>query len=249
MSKASWWEVRCGDCIEQMRELVGYETRYRVFFADPPYNQKVNYGRGRAVDNLPRDEFESWCRTWISLGSELLTEDGSMWVLVPDQWIGLVQGAMEAAGLHHRCIVVWHETFGVYRTNNFGKCSRFLCYMIKSKKDYVFNRQAVTVPSARQTVYNDKRAQRGGKIRGSVWTIPRVCGTYGERMKDFPTQLPLELLRLIVGCASDVGDWIIDPFSGSGTTGVACLEQKRNYVGIEQESKFCRLSRKRLDAV
>ncbi len=62
----------------------------------------------------------------------------------------------------------------------------------------------------------------------------------------FPTQLPLALLRPIVACASDPGDLVVDPFSGSGTTGHACIELGRRFKGIELSEKFADLSRKRL---
>ena len=59
-------------------------------------------------------------------------------------------------------------------------------------------------------------------------------------MPDFPTQLPLPLLRAIVGCASHPGDLVLDPFSGSGTTGVAAVESDRRYIGIERNAEFCK---------
>ena len=58
---------------------------------------------------------------------------------------------------------------------------------------------AVTVPSARQEKYGDRRASPGGKIMGDVWEVPRVCGTFKERVKGVPTQLPSELVRRISG--------------------------------------------------
>jgi site-specific DNA-methyltransferase (adenine-specific) len=79
-----------------------------------------------------------------------------------------------------------------------------------------------------------------------VWTIPRVCGTFKERLGWAPTQLPLELLRLIVKTASDPGDLVIDPFSGSATTGIMCVELGRRFVGIEVNPEYVQRSRKRL---
>src|SRR5262249_46230351 len=111
-----------------------------------------------------------------------------------------------------------------------------------------FNREAVTRLSDRQTKYNDRRADPRGKIWDDVWVIPRLVGTAEERIPDFPTQLPLDLLRPIIGCASDPRDLVLDPFSGSATTGVAALELGRRYVGIEKREKFATLSRKRLAA-
>jgi site-specific DNA-methyltransferase (adenine-specific) len=97
---------------------------------------------------------------------------------------------------------------------------------------------------------NDKRANPAGRIWDDVWgidpPIPRVCGTFKERLAGFPTQLPLALLRPIIGCATDPNDLILDPFSGSATTGVAALELGRRYIGIERSPEFAARSRERL---
>src|SRR5262249_42085709 len=94
----------------------------------------------------------------------------------------------------------------------------------------------------RQTTYLDKRANPAGKNWDDVWgvtrkdgsgAIPRVCGTHKERIPGFPTQLPLALLRPIIGCASNPGDLVIDPFCGSATTAVAAVELGRSFIGIE----------------
>jgi site-specific DNA-methyltransferase (adenine-specific) len=136
--------------------------------------------------------------------------------------------------------------------------------MVKDPKNFVFHREPVTRPSDRQAKYNDKRANPSGRIWDDLWgvnpeipwidgdlwgvdpPIPRVCGTFHERIPGFPTQLPLKLLLPIIGCSSDPGDLIVDPFSGSATTGAAALQLRRRYLGIERSPEFARLSRERL---
>jgi hypothetical protein len=106
--------------------------------------------------------------------------------------------------------------------------------------------ETVNRPSDRQAKYLDKRANPDGKTCDSVWgvspPIPRLTGTCAERLPDFPTQLPLDLLRPMVGCASDPGDLVIDPFAGSATTGVAALVAGRRFLGIERQAKFADLA-------
>jgi site-specific DNA-methyltransferase (adenine-specific) len=79
--------------------------------------------------------------------------------------------------------------------------------------------------------------------------IPRVCGTFKERIKGFPTQLPLALLKPIVAFSSNPGDVVLDPFSGSATTGVEAIRQRRRYIGIELGEEYAKLSRERLRTV
>jgi site-specific DNA-methyltransferase (adenine-specific) len=153
---------------------------------------------------------------------------------------------------HVQSWVTWYESFGVNCSGKFNRCSRRLLYCVKDPNDFVFHPEAFTRPSDRQAKYNDKRAAPGGKLWDDVWginpPIPRLTGTCAERIPDFPTQLPLKLLTPIVLGSSDPGDLVLDPFSGSGTTGVAAITHGRRYLGFESSPKFAGLSRKRLRA-
>jgi site-specific DNA-methyltransferase (adenine-specific) len=126
-----------------------------------------------------------------------------------------------------------------------GKDHRVLIRVTRHPKRQVFHPERV--PSARLTKYNDRRANPRGRVPSNVWTISRVCGTFRERIGAFPTQLPVELLRRIVRTASDPGDLVLDPFSGSGTTGFACLELGCHYLGIELNGEYAETSRRRLE--
>ena len=240
---AEEWEIRHGDCL---RELPAIGERARLIFADPPYNLGVDYGNGRKADLLADEDYLAWCARWMGLCANRLTADGSFWVMICDEWADRFGVMLTEAGLTRRAWVKWYETFGVNCANNFNRCSRHLFYYVADPKRFVFHAEAVARPSDRQTKYGDKRADPDGKIWDNVWQIPRLTGTCRERIPDFPTQLPLAILRAIVGCCSEPGDLVIDPFSGSATTGVAAVELGRRYVGIEKEKRFCKLSRQRL---
>lgn len=179
----------------------------------------------------------------------VLAADGSLWVLCNHE-LGFRLSAIgvDDVGLHLRQVITWRETFGVNCTHKFNRTSRPLLHFVKDPKKFVFNAEAKEIrrPSDRSVKYNDKRANPNGKLLDDVWEISRVCGTFGERIKGFPTQLPIELLRRIVACASNPGDLVIDPFSGSATTGVACVELGRNYLGFELSTEFAELSKIRL---
>ena len=148
-----------------------------------------------------------------------------------------------------RSWIKWYETFGVNCSNKFNRTSRHIFYTVKNSRNFIFNPEAVTRPSDRQTKYADKRAVDGGKIWDDVWQISRLTGHAEERVPDFPTQLPIALVEPIVLCASMPGDLVVDPFSGSGTTGVAALSNGRKYVGIERSEKFVDLSELRIQTI
>ncbi len=234
-----------GDCLEELPKA----PKARLIFADPPYNQGVDYGNGKRADKLSRYDYLSWCRAWIDRCAGSLTPDGSLWVLISDEWADHFGIMLADVGLHRRNWIKWYETFGVNCTRKFNRTSRHLFHYVRDPKNFVFNREAVSRPSDRQAKYGDKRANPAGKVWDDVWQIPRVAGTHGERIKEFPTQLPLALLRPIVGCASDPGDLVLDPFSGSATTGVAAIELGRRFLGIETSKKYCGLAEERLAAV
>jgi DNA modification methylase len=249
------WEIVEGDCRERLAAIDPGSVR--LLFADPPYNIGIDYG-DHLDDARPDQEFIDWSREWIFAAAKTLAPDGSMWVLINDEWADIYGCLLRDADLHRRAWIKWYESFGVNNANNFNRTSRHLFYCVKDPKRFVFNRDAVTRPSDRQLKYGDKRADPGGKVWDDVWgipwddrgngAIPRLVGNAEERLPDFPTQLPLALLEPIIKCASETGDLVVDPFNGSGTAGVAAIRHGRRYLGIELSANFARMARLRLTA-
>lgn len=238
--------ITADDCLEGLREL--RTGCVNLIFADPPYNIGVDYGKGKKFDRRDEREYQDWCQDWLQACERALTPDGSLWVLINDEWADLFGIMLRYVGLHRRSWIKWYETFGVNCTNKFNRTSRHLFYCVADPKHFTFNREAVTRPSDRQTKYKDKRANPNGKIWDDVWQIPRLCGTTKERIPGFPTQLPLALLKPIVGCSSNPGDLVVDPFCGSGTTGVVCKQLGRRFIGIESNPDYVELAEKRIAA-
>lgn len=232
-----------GDCCEVLVTLPRESVDLVV--ADPPYNIGVDYGQGRKADR--RADYWQWCMKWIYLCHRVLRPHGSIWVISGQEHGAEVDLSLQLQGFHVRNRVTWHETFGVYCHNKFGRTSRPVFYAVKGT-DFVFNRDAVTVPSARQTVYRDKRAAVGGKIMGDVWQISRVCGTFHERVKGVPTQLPEELVRRIVSVSSSPGHVVLDPFAGSGTIPAVAAAMGREAIGIELSERFACIAKKRCES-
>jgi DNA modification methylase len=242
------WEIDEGDCLYILQARPSGIAR--LVFADPPYNIGIDYGNGSSEDLLPGQDYLGWCYGWISECARMLTQDGSLWVLINHEWASDFEAIIREVGLRVRSWITWYETFGVNCSNNFNRTSRRILYAVKDPTRFVFHAEAVSRPSDRQLKYNDPRANPDGKLWDDVWginpPIPRLAGTHTERIPDFPTQLPLSLLMPIVGCASDPGDLVLDPFNGSGTTGAASIRLGRRYLGVEKSSHFAELSRLRL---
>jgi DNA modification methylase len=234
--------VHIGDCCDVLASLPAASVDLVV--ADPPYNIGIDYGSGPKADR--RGDYWTWCRKWIWLCDRVLKPHGSMWIISGQEHGAEIDISIRLQGLTIRNRITWHETFGVYCHRKFGRTSRPIFYAVKDAKTFAFNRDAVLVPSARQTKYSDRRAAAGGKIMGDVWEISRVCGTFSERVDGVPTQLPLSLVERIVGVSSNPGDTVLDPFAGSGTTLVAAKAMGRHGIGIELSSEYAAIAEGRL---
>lgn len=237
--------ITTGDCIEKLNAMPAGTVNLIV--TDPPYNIGIDYGDGEKADRLPDADYIAWTRDWIAAAARTLTPDGAMWVICGQEYAADHQLAMRAAGLHWRNTVTWYETNGSNCRKKFGRTSRQMFYFTRHRTRFTFNVEALTVPSARQTKYGDSRANPAGKVIDDVWQIPRVCGTFRERVTGVPTQLPLELVRRVVLGLTRPGDLVIDPFTGSGTTGVICMEHGRRFHGIELREEYAGIARARIN--
>jgi len=242
------WTLLNQDVMDGLQSVIDHHGPARLIFTDPPYNIGVEYG-DHHDDSLSDSEFVAWCHEWIGLCRDCLTDDGSLWVMINDEYAADIVKALQFHDLHMRAWIKWYETFGVNCSNNFNRTSRHILYFVVDPKRFVFNETAVLRPSDRQTKYGDSRAQSSGKILDDVWQIPRLTGTSKERIPDFPTQLPVELVRRIIEAASEPGDLVVDPFNGSGTTGIAAISTDRKYIGIDASGKYIELSDMRLRGV
>jgi site-specific DNA-methyltransferase (adenine-specific) len=162
--------------------------------------------------------------------------------------------------------VVWYYTFGVNCTRKFNRSHAHLFYFVKDPKHFTFNDEAIRVPSARQLVYFDARANPRGRLPddtwilrpqdvpegfaagGDTWYFPRVCGTFKERAGWHGCQMPEQLLGRIVRACSHPGDVVLDPFAGSGTTLVVAKKLDRHYLGFELSADYAAQVEARLDA-
>jgi DNA modification methylase len=240
------WSILNVDVMDGLESVRDEHGPARLIFTDPPYNIGIDYGSGEDADRLTDAAYMKWVRQWFALCWDCLTDDGSLWVMIGDEYAAEYAVELKATGFTIRSWIKWYETFGVNCSNKFNRTSRHIFYAVKDESRFLFNPEPVTRPSDRQTKYGDSRAAAGGKLWDDVWQIPRLTGTCAERIPDFPTQLPLALVEPIVLCASMPGDLVVDPFSGSGTTGVAATRNGRKYVGIEKSEKFADIASMRI---
>jgi hypothetical protein len=157
---------------------------------------------------------------------------------------------LRQAGLRRRQWLIWYEAFGIICQQASNRCSRHLFWMVKHPERFVFHDSAVLRPPTGRLNMPTRAPSRGERCGiPSGASTRRLVENARERLPGFPTQLPLALFTAIVGCASEPGDLVLDPFSGSGTTGDAALGLGRRYLGFERSSCFAEQSRLRLQAL
>jgi site-specific DNA-methyltransferase (adenine-specific) len=236
-------KIICGDCIEILDKVE--EPFADLIFADPPFN--IGYKYDKYHDKKGRDNYIEWTKKWMSGCKKVLKPTGSFYIAIGDDYAASVKIIADELGLFMRNWIIWHYTFGQQTKNKFARSHTHIFYFVNDKKNFTFNDKAVRVPSARQLVYEDKRANPAGKMPDDVWDgFSRVCGTFKERVGWHPCQMPEKLLTRIILASTNEGDWVLDPFSGSGTTAAAAYTLKRHYTGIEISQKYVKESRKRL---
>jgi site-specific DNA-methyltransferase (adenine-specific) len=203
-----------------------------LIIADPPDNIGLKYDG--FSDKVPTVGYKFNLQLWLSVMANLTK--GPIFFTFNEKWTREVENAIEKLGIPLIQRLQWHYTFGQDQTRNgkYALCYRPI-YWLNSK--YVVPNQ-IKVPSARQTKYNDKRAAKGGKMPENVWEFPRVCGTFPEKRKFCPTQLPEAMVERIIKGHCCPGGRVLDPFMGTGTTARVCQRMDIDCVTIEV-SKPC----------
>jgi site-specific DNA-methyltransferase (adenine-specific) len=237
-------KIICGDCIEVLGRIT--EPFADLIFADPPFN--IGYKYDKYYDKVKRKNYVAWTRDWMGICKKVLKPHGSFYIAIGDDYAADVKLIADQLGLFMRNWLIWHYTFGQQTKNKFARSHTHIFYFVNDEKNFTFNDHAVRVPSDRQLIYNDKRANSKGKMPDDVWSeYSRVCGTFKEREGWHPCQMPENLLARIITASSNAGDCVLDPFIGSGTTAAVAYQLGREYTGIEISKTYTENTRKRLD--
>ena len=236
-------KIICGDCIEILGEVS--EPFADLIFADPPFN--IGYKYDKYYDKVKSKNYIAWTKEWMGVCKKVLKPNGSFYIAIGDEYAANVKVIADELELFMRNWIIWHYTFGQQTKKKFARAHTHIFYFVNDKKNFTFNEHAVRVPSDRQLIYNDRRANPKGKMPDDVWgEFSRVCGTFKERAGWHPCQMPENLLKRIIAVSSVPGDCVLDPFSGSGTTLAAAKQSGRNYAGVEISRKYVEKTKKRL---
>lgn len=236
-----------GACTDVLPQLPAGSSR--LIFADPPYNIGLKYDVYQ--DKKGYSQYCDWLYQWIAQCHRVLTDDGSIYLMMGDEYAAEANLALKRAGFVLRSWVIWHYTFGQNQRRKYARAHAHILYFVKDPKRFVWNLDDIRVPSARTEKYKDKRAHPLGKVPDDVWDFSRVCGTFRERLRKedgsaHPCQLPEALLTRIVKASSMPGDLIVDPFAGTGTTAAVAHNLGRRFLTTDLSEMYCRLTASRV---
>lgn len=231
--------IVCGDAVTEMSKLPS--KSFRLVVTDPPYNLSKDYGVSK--DNLGFDEYLNFSRAWLSEAVRLLTDDGSIYVFMGTRYIAYVYMILERElKLSFNSWITWFYTQGIGKTRGFSPRHDDILFFTKHPNKFVFNLDSVRVP---QKFYRSVNNMRGANP-GNVWEFSHTHYCNKNR-QDHPTQKPEALFERIILASSNVGDNVLDPFVGSGTTLRVCQQLNRNCLGIEINPAYIKMSQCRLD--
>jgi modification methylase len=245
--------ILTGDCVEVMRTLP--DASVDLIFADPPYNLQLDGALHRpdaTTVNMVDDDwddfgsfraYDDFNRAWLVEAQRLMAPISSIWVCGTYHNIFRVGALMQDMGFWLLNTVAWYKRDA---TPNFNgvRLKNDVEWLIWAKRDrdarYKFNHHLM-------------KDLNGGRQRGSMWDIPKVKRYEqildANRDRVHNTQKPEALLERVLLASSEAGDFVLDPFFGTGTTGAVAARLRRRWLGIERDPAYVEIAQRRLMTV
>lgn len=222
-----------------------------LIFADPPYNIGKNFAG--CLDKWKSDEeYLNWCYQWLELCVNKLKPNGSFYVMTSTQFMPYFDIFLRRRINIMSRIAWYYDSSGVQAKNYYGSMYEPILYCVKDKSNYTFNSEDILIEAktgAKRKLIdyrkNPPQPYNTKKVPGNVWEFARVRYRMQE-YENHPTQKPVALLDRIIKASSNEGDIVLDPFSGSFTTGFVAKQLNRNFIGIELQDEYIKIGLRRL---
>ena len=252
MSQLPVDQILTGDCTEAMQALPA--NSIDMIFADPPYNLQLEGALHRPNNSKVDAVDETWDRfsdfasydqfteSWLGAARRVLKPEGTLWVIGSYHNIFRVGTRLQDLGFWILNDVVWRKSNPMpnFRGRRFTNAHETMIWCARERESrYRFNYEAMKS-------LNDDLQMR------SDWLLPICSG--GERLRDsegrkaHPTQKPEALLHRVILASTQPGEVVLDPFFGTGTTGVVAKRLGRRYIGIERDKRYIAGAERRLKA-
>jgi DNA modification methylase len=240
-----------GDCIEAMNGLP--DNSIDLIIADPPYNLKKNFGEKSQIWG-DAEKWLVWSKEWINVAIKKLKPNGSIFIYGIHHYICYIQVHLYELGLIYRRQFIWYyeNSFSGYTKAPSANYEPLLWF--SKSNEYTYHQ--IREPYKSTERLKNKITKNGkvwtpnpdGKHAGDVWAFPILAGKrFENEREDHPTQKPLNISHRIVKHFSNENDTVLIPFAGSGSECVACLQNNRNFIGIEINDKYIPIIHNRLE--
>lgn len=255
-------EIVCGDAVRVLDRFA--PGQFQLIVADPPYFQVLLEHDWDNTWASP-EAYLDWTLQWVRACKRVLKDDGLLYIfgqLGKREHVWLHTCSLLAREMQFHDMLIWDRAVGYNeRYDSFTPQYEMVLVLRKSadSKPY-FDKDAVRLPYDEETIrmylrdkrYKDRAAReahlRKGKYATNILRVPSLKGSSKEKV-GHPSQKPIALINQIVASSSRPGDWVLDPFLGSGTTAAACESAGRRWIGIESNRGFAEMAKKRIETL
>lgn len=228
-----------GDCVKKMLEIK--DDVVDLILTDPPYNLglfmknrdtnlgalRSNHFAASSWDHIEQKEWETNMNSFFRESARVLKKDGALLIFVSLIKVETIIKLAQQNGFYYKTTGVWHKTNPMPRNMNlhFVNSTEAWIYFINAGKTGKFNNR--------------------GKVIHDFYESS-VIGAKEKKHGKHPTQKPVALMGHFIELLSDENDLVLDPFMGSGSTGVAAMTNKRSFYGIELDEGYYQISTQRI---
>lgn len=235
-----------GDCIELLNS---FEFKFDMIFADPPYhlsNDGISVQSGRMVSvnkgiwdkSHGIDADYNFDKEWLSACRNKLKDNGTIWVSGTYHNIFSIARCLTELNFKILNCITWVKT---------NPPPNLSCRYFTHSAEYIlWARKDAKTPHYYN--YELMKEINGGTQMRDVWNLPAIA-KWEKSCGKHPTQKPLSILSRIILASTEKGAWILDPFTGSSTTGIAANLLDRRFLGIDQDEKFLQISKNRKEEI
>lgn len=228
-----------------MELLSQFEHKFDTIFADPPYflsnnglsiqsGKIVSVNKGKWDKSHGFEYINDFNRKWLTLVRDKMKDNATIWISGTMHNIFSVGQVLSELGFKILNIITWQKT---------NPPPNFSCrYFTYSTEHIIWARKSENVPHYFN--YELMKQLNGNKQMKDVWTLPAIA-PWEKSCGKHPTQKPLSVLTRLILASTKSNAWILDPFAGSSTTGVAANLVNRRFLGIDQEEEFLTISKNR----
>lgn len=229
-----------GDCLEEMKKIKTESVD--AVIVDIPYFNVVKDD----FDNQWKDkeDYLYWCNNIIIQMYRVLRKSGSLLMFTGRQYNHSICTLLDEVGFIEKRIIIWARKRGFNTTRGHALSSGYepICYYTKGK-EYTFNSIKLKVKTNRKEYITKLK---DGICLSDVWSDISALPHNSKEKVNHPTQKPIVLMERCVSLITNEGDTVLDNCMGSGSTGIACLNTKRNFIGIEKDDNYFKIAKNRI---